>query len=347
MSMHDVEDATRSLTSNALANIVRLNRGPVDRRLAATALLGRNQLHPVESARVILKSNEVTTDEKRAALKALGRSTDRGTEALVIESLSDPDPFVVRDAAWSLARIGTRDTMRRLQQIDPRGSETPKADVEAAQRLRAFRLGEPGFGFDKRRLPRKAAMPADTIKKMKVSTVDPELLDKGRKAIALEAAGLDLIDDRATQVICLKQPLWFLPGKVAATEPETLMQRPGVAMAIFAHNGCTGVPFLKSYVLTEPGRGGVDIFVTRLRGQPTHVGKAKVSRSGLSFEIGALATRFDPPAEIAGQLTRDGTVKLETARVSTDFAAVAKRRLKPRPSDAPNVSDTAEPRSDR
>lgn len=347
MSSHDVEDATRSLTSNALANIVRLNRGPVDRVRAATTLLGRNQLRPVDSARLILKAPEVTVDEKRAAIKALGRSTERGTQELVVESLSDPNPHVVRDAAWSLARIGTRDTMRSLAQVDARGSETLKADVEAAQRLLAFRLGEPGFGFDKRRLPRKAPMPRENLLDMKVSQVKRQLLEKGERIITLEAAGLDLVRDKATQVICLKQPLWFLPAKITAEEPEALMDRPGVAMAIFAHNGCTGVPYLKSYVLTEPTRGGADIFVTRLRGQPTHVGKATVSRSGVSFEMGALKTRFDPPAEISGEIDRSGRIKLETARVSADVSAIAKQRLKPLVSDGPEVSAGTEPRSDR
>jgi hypothetical protein len=189
-------------------------------------------------------------------------------------------------------------------------------------------------------------MPRENLKEMEVSEVGRELLEHSRKVIALETAGLDLVADRATQVVCLKQPLWLMPSKLAVSEPGALMERPAVAMAIFSHNGCTGVPFLKSYVLTEPTRGGgADIFVTRLRGQPTHVGEAKVTRGGLSFEMAALQTRYDPAAEIAGTVSRDGVLKLDLARVSADVAQMAEQRLQPSETGEAPVRMRAEPRS--
>lgn len=330
MSMHDIEDSTRGFTSDALRQIVRRGDGQISKSLAATTLLGRNQRRPVEAARLILE-DDANTDTKRAAIKALGRSQERGVQDLLMANLRDPNPHILRDTVWSLARVGDRNGLEKLKQVDPRRNESLRADLEGAQRLLAFRLGQKGFGFDKDKLPKTAEMPREGVKAMEVSQVKAELLETSQKIIELETAGLEMDARSATQLVCLKQALWLMPGKLAVENPEELMERPGVAMAIFSHNGCTGAPFLKSYVLSEPdGSGnGAQIYVTRLRGQPTHSGHIRVSRAGLSFQMAALRTRFDPAAKIAGHIRPGGTFDITEAEVATMVDAQAKLRRTP------------------
>ena len=347
MSEHDVEDETRSLTTGMLAEIVRGRTGPVDPSRAARALLGRNQMRPVESAELLLGGREVDPDTKRAAIKALGRSTERGAQELLLGALREPNPHVLRDAVWALARVGDGAALEALTRVDLRRRPALSDDLVAAQRLLAFRLGKPGFGFREARLPERAELGGANLKEMKVSEVKAEVLEANRKIIALESGGIEVAIRDVTEVVCLNQALWLLPTERAVEAPGRLMEAPAVAMAIFSHNGCTGKPFIKSYVLSEPDGNGAELFVTRLRGQVTHRGRLTQTRGGMAFELEALKTRYDPAARITGMMTPQGDVRIEQAQVSADLDKLAERRLKPNvTTPAPQRRVLVEPRSE-
>ena len=90
--------------------------------------------------------------------------------------------------------------------------------------------------------------------------------------------------------------------------------------------------------MSEPSRNGIELYVVRLKGQVTHRGSITLDRSGLSFKLSALDTRYDPAAVMEGSVGKDGILKVETAMVSEDFGRQAKLRLKPREASGPNVA---------
>lgn len=304
-----------------------------DPRLSVTravrGLLSRERLRPVEAASLILEQ-EVSNDNKIAAIHALGRTQQRGTQELLSQTLKSQDLPILRATLWSLAKTGDESALERMGQIDIKKHPKIAKDVVSARRLLAFRLGVDGFGFKNTDLPKTARLAGSDLREMEIKSIKGATLAKHERNIRAAAPGLDLRIGPATEINCLGKPLWIIPTNMAAQEPETFAKRPGVVMAIYSYDGCTEAPYLKAYVMSEPGRDGIDLFVTRGRGQVTHKGRAKLEGRVASFELEALETRFDPAAKLEGSFGNKGVFKIEQALVSPAFDLQAKLRSQPR-----------------
>ncbi len=346
MSHPDTERETSGLTNLELRRAIQRPGFPrVDPTTAIRSLLGRERARPVEAARLILERVS-DSDDKIAAIHALGKVRQPEAQAMLFEQLRSQDVHVLRASIWALAKTGDKEALERLQQVPDR-QPALKQSLLAARRLLAFRLGVKGFGFEESELPKLEDPPQEKLREMKIQEVEGDRLRRFEAKIRAEAPGLDLRIGPATEINCLGKPLWVVPSRMTAEEPERLTENPAVPMAIFAYDFCTDAPYLKAYVMSEPIRGGAAFYVTRLRGQVTHRGEAKINGPSLKFSLQALRTRFDPAAAMEGELDRAGVLKVTRAVVSESFERQLALRGKPKESKEAPRPDRQELRDDR
>jgi hypothetical protein len=329
MSYPDTERLTLGFSNSELRNAIIGRDQRVTAPIAVRSLLSRERLRPVEASRLILEA-ETDTDSKIAAVNALGRTQDPEAQELLFDTLRSQNIQLVRTGVWSLAKMGDRAALNRLQQVDVTQRPTLKQTLRSAQRLLAFRLGVPGFGFKAEELAQTARLAGNDIRDMEIKPINAGLMRQHQNKIMADAPGLSLRIGPATEMTCLGQPLWLIPSTQALEEPGRLQETPAIPMAIFSYDGCTGSPYLKAYVMSEPSDRGVNLYITRLRGQVTHRGQGKLSGRTLSFGFSALETRYDPPSELQGLLDGDGILHLDTARVLANFTQQIELRRVPR-----------------
>lgn len=336
----------RGLAEGELSRAIVLDRnapGHVRPRGALAELARRDLRAAVAPATTLLADARAAPDDRIEAARTLGHVTAPEARRSLVKALETDDLAVKREVIRALGRVGGPDELQALGQVRVPSAGALADSVRASQRLIAFREGVEGFRFA--RPGRREAPPAlgDRVQPMAARPVGRDLLAAAASRIAYEAPALRVDLDSGVEVECLGSTLLILHTVEATgrTAAERLRRAPAIPMALMAYAHCSERHYLYGYVMTQPTDDRLEIFLTRLRGEPTHFGEAKLDGAEAAFTLSALRTALAPPAEIAGRYeTASGLLRIDRAMVSTDTAPMLALRQRPRADvEAPPPAD--------
>lgn len=270
----------------------------------------------LEEAARALEDRKSTPDLRRVAIETLGRSTGKVARAALVANLGTKLPAEQRDTLRSLGRIGGPEELEVVQSLRPGLEVTLAGTAVAAARLIAFRHGIPGVEFKRPTARDRIELPDDGLKEMKSQPANPEEVMRTK----LLVPGLKLIPENVVEMQCLGARLWFVnTDSLREGGLDRVREVPQVAAVIMAYGECPGGFYHSGYVMSQPGEDGAELYVTRLRGDVTHFGTAKIGRGAASFEVEALRSRLAPAARLSGAFAgAEGGMRFERALVSTD-----------------------------
>lgn len=326
----------RGLAEGELARAIRLDRTApqqVRPRGALAELARRDIKAAVGPAMSLLADRRVAPDDRLEAARTLGHVPTAEARRSLVAALETDELVVRREAIRGLGRIGGPNELQTLDRLH-RGAGGPLTEtVRASQRLIAFREGIEGFRFA--RPGRREAPPAlgEKTRPMTARPVGRDLLSTVAERMAYEAPAMKFDLDSALEVECLGNTLLIVHTEEATGRAgaDRLARAPAIPMALMAYAHCSERHYLYGYVMTQPAGDRLEIFVTRLRGQPTHFGEARLDGGRTGFTLSALRTALAPPADLAGRYdTASGALTFERALVSTETAGMLALRQRPR-----------------
>ncbi|MEL6126947.1 MAG: hypothetical protein AAFR57_11240 [Pseudomonadota bacterium] len=323
---------------------------------AFVELSARQPKEALEDAAKVLQNHRAAPDLRRAAIETLGRTPTREAGAILAENLRAEKPAEVRDTLRALGRIGGKAELAAVRRMRVPGGSPLFRDVEASARLIAFRNGLDGVRIKRPGTRDLIGPPSDKVQEMPSRPVKDEALRPRAKEVQRAVPGIKLALDRAVELECLGARLWFYNSAALRDGGiDKAREVPQIPMVIMGHAACPSHMFLYGYVMSQPGDEGLELFVTRLRGDVTHFGQVRLSRQDAKFELEALRSRLAPPATLAGGYkAASGALSFERAIVSTDRSAQLEMRLDPRaraqpatiqgePAGSPSVPPVIEP----
>ncbi|HEX2294060.1 MAG TPA: hypothetical protein VHN37_01990 [Actinomycetota bacterium] len=279
-------------------------------------LAGRSKAFPLPAAVALLPDLDVPVSEREDLLGDVVGSADDATArvaaAIGLRRLRTPgardrlraalegeaESRVVADVALALGFVGAEEDVRRLSEKAERVKEGWARDrIAFAAALIAHRTGlpEPDLRFP----------PADAV--LRVEQADAGVASRrpeGREvslaldALETEPVGIASAAEQVHVIECGPRTLYVALDREVASDLGRLRERKGmlgVVETFYEEHGRAAPAML---VLTDPADANVDLFVTRLTGEPLYRGKASLDGARLDAKLWSVDAAGVTPVEL-------------------------------------------------
>ena len=242
-------------------------------------------------AQILGNSGESTEVRVSAAANLGVLGTEAGEKAL-LASLETEDPFVRREVIKSLGKIGSAESLRRLDSLPETASGLDRKLADFARMTIAFREGSD----DRDSMLR--SQPLEVIEADRVTEIVRKIWGP--------TYGVDLNREVGFTVYCGRSPLSILVNSELKRGSwlETLRSRPLIAGIVTAKESEVERFSVRNLLMTKPTETGFAIVATRTGGDVVFAGKAEPEGDGFRLsvrDVGPEATQ----TEIAGIVTND------------------------------------------
>ena len=210
----------------------------------------------------------------------------------MLASLETEDPFVRREVIKSLGKIGSAESLRRLDSLPETASGLDRKLADFARMTIAFREGSD----DRDSMLR--SQPLEVIEADRVTEIVRKIWGP--------TYGVDLNREVGFTVYCGRSPLSILVNSELKRGSwlETLRSRPLIAGIVTAKESEVERFSVRNLLMTKPTETGFAIVATRTGGDVVFAGKAEPEGDGFRLsvrDVGPEATQ----TEIAGIVTND------------------------------------------
>ena len=263
----------------------------------------------VEAIGAVLDDPWRSPAERAFAAVALRRSDEPGAPRILVDHLDVDDPSVRIQVVRSLAAIGTRDQLDRIQEVEAEPGSALEKQLAFAREVIAHRAGlELGEPTDRRGVTRRPGEPEDMIE----LTLRPIT----KKTLAAERVRLDgtvyqlPIGERGFRLTAGKAEWTVLTNAdmSAAGGYGAMFTRPWLTAVLARIDSLTQRSSVQYVVLSHPSGRGARINVFRTDGELMYTGTMKRAKDLLEFSIRDVARRATAPTNISGRITKQGPV---------------------------------------
>lgn len=329
MTNADEQKSLASLKPSILLEAVAGNVENISPFLALNEFIGRKTGDRVEQLTQVLNKQE-DPELLAVAIRGLSLQVDPCAQKALLGKLSTCETGVRRQILFSLGKIGDQAALKKLENLALEDSDSLLTTQQFAKRLIAFRCGLQGYEFKSHEYQRADNSKQAPTREITSSPIPNKLLKFHKDRLNNEVPGIEFSQKGAIEFSCLKKDMWLILNKELETDAgfEKLKTRPYIPMVVMAYAYCTDRPYLYGYVFSQPSDAGVELMITRLRGQITHMGAATLCDKSASFELQALKTRFAPEGVLKG--TFHQTKEALTQLNGSDFKKMGESSREPK-----------------
>lgn len=279
MSCIDDAPVFPALDEDDIAHLEGILRGteaaptPVDEKRAIALLaLVEPSADSAEILGRIVADRSASTNVRVTAAANLGKMEPSAAEQALLASLDADDPFVRSEVLESLAKVGSEQTLRRLESQPPSASPRDRELAAFARLVSAFRSGD----------ERAASRVGVGWRSRDVEVLDPPRVSAIIRRLWGSSFGIDLNPEIGLCIDCGRAALSLLLSRELQRGSwlEALRARPRVAGLVALASGKQRYS-AQYIVMTSPTETGITIVVVSTNRAVVYVGDAELVGDGL------------------------------------------------------------------
>ena len=270
---------------------------PIDTKQAISILAhAERSVESVEIVGQILARSSESTKVRVSAAASLGVMGTEAAEKVLLASLNAEDPFVRSQVIKSIGKMGSSESLRRLESLPETASDLDRKLADFARMAITFREG----AHD------KESVPGIDWRSQSIETVEGDRVVENIRKIWGSTYGVELNREIGLSLVCGRSTLSVLLNRdlKRGSWLETLQSRPLIAGIVTAMEREVGRYSVRYLLMTTPTESGLTITGVRTDGEAAFGGRATLGDRGLQLTVRDVGPG-GAPAEIDGVVTSD------------------------------------------
>jgi hypothetical protein len=275
---------------------------PIDAKQAITILAhGEPSVESIEILARILSNTSESTKVRVSAAANLGILGSESAEKALLKNLDTEDQFVRSEVIKSLGKVGSAESLRRLDLSAETASDSERRLIDFARVTIAFREGS--YEED--------SMPGVDWRTQSLKVVEGDRVAENVRKIWGSTYGVVLSREVGLAMVCGRSTLSVLLNSLLKRGSwlETIRSRPLIAGILTVKEHEVAQYSVRSLLITKPTDTGFTIAATRTDGDVVFAGDARPEGDGLRLTIRNVGPERTP-VEIGGVITNDD-IKLD------------------------------------